>query len=153
MSTHYTTTGPSIDICINWQKCSGSKRHRSLQRMRFIVENDRSTVAVATGSSNSFLAAAENAGNIAALSADTVRLIKLSGVARVSGSLRKMSHLLYNSLDDVSRTLATLVKSTVSAFSAKMDCNCTQQQLNIDIIHFNIVNYLLFAVSSTNNEN
>ena len=63
-----------MDRCISWQAWLGIRRQRWLEIInRFIVENDRSAVAVPTGSINSFRTTVENIGNIAAFSAETAR--------------------------------------------------------------------------------
>ena len=97
------TSGPSIDICISWQTWSGSRRQRWLQRIRFIVEKERSTVAVPTGSRSSSRTAVENAGNMATLSAESARFSILPVVSRSPGRRLRIFHSDCKSVTDTAK--------------------------------------------------
>jgi len=82
----------------NRQTWSGSRRQRRLQRIRFIVEKERSTVAVPTGSRSSLRTAVENAGNMATLSAESARFSILPVVSRSPGKQLESSIPIANPL-------------------------------------------------------
>lgn len=103
---------PSIDSCINWQQCEGNNRHRSLQRILFIVENERSTLAVPIGNNSNFLTTTENVGNIAHFSVETARSIRFFWSLRSVGRRRKIRHSASKSLAATFMTRAILSKLT-----------------------------------------
>ena len=105
-----------MESCISWQAWLESRRQRWLDTIRFMVENERSTVAVPTGSSNSFRTAAENVGNMATLSGKTARFSMLSCVSRSPGRRRNILHSDSMSTADSPKTRATLEKSNESGF-------------------------------------
>jgi len=115
---------PSTVSCINWHVWSGSSRLRSLDTILFIVENDLSTDAVPTGSRSSFLTADEKAGNMAALSWDVAKRIRLSWLCRSSGRRLRIRHSLSSSASDTPRMAAIFLKSAVSGFVMSSVCIC-----------------------------
>jgi len=91
-------------------------------RMRFVVENDRLTVAVPTGNSSSLLTADENTGNIAHLSGEVASVMRESWEDRSPWRRWRIFHSLSKSAGATPRMAATLVKSADSGFSGKILC-------------------------------
>ena len=107
---------------ISWQTWSWSRRQRRLQRIRFIVEKERSTVAVPTGSRSSLRTAVENAGNMATLSAESARFSILPVVSRSPGRRLRIFHSDCKSVADTDRMRATVEKSAGCCMLHKITC-------------------------------
>ena len=102
----YTRARKSLDrYCINWQTCVGCRRHRSLHTILFMVEKERSTTAVPTGSNINFHTAAVTAGNMTRCSVERANWTSWDCRLMSRGCLRKMRHSSLRSLTEMLRIL------------------------------------------------